>query len=77
MVYFSLNILVGTSNAPIIFLVQIDPFKAYVTRCAIWYHLRNLTNVENTQEGVLLLVKLQTFILKLYKTLLHRFFHVF
>ena len=28
-------------------------------RCAIWYHLDNLKNVENTHGGVLLLVKLQ------------------
>ena len=27
--------------------------------CAIWYHLYNLKNAENTYEGVLLLVKLQ------------------
>ena len=54
MVYFSLNVLVGNSNAPIISLVQIDPFKAF---CAIWYHLRNLTNVENTQGGVLLFME--------------------
>ena len=31
----------------------------YVMRCAIWYHLYNLKNVENTHGGVLLLVKLQ------------------
>ena len=28
-------------------------------RCAIWYHLYNLNNGENTHGGVLLLVKLQ------------------
>ena len=28
-------------------------------RCAIWYHLYNLKNVENTHGGVLILVKLQ------------------
>ena len=28
-------------------------------RCAIWYYLYNLKNVENTHGGVLLLVKLQ------------------
>ena len=27
--------------------------------CAIWYHLYNLKNVKNTNEGVLLFVKLQ------------------
>ena len=31
----------------------------YEMRCRIWYHLYNLKNVENTHEGVLLLVKLQ------------------
>ena len=30
-------------------------------RCAIWYHLCNLKNVENTHGGVLMLVKLQAF----------------
>ena len=29
-------------------------------RCAIWYHLYNLTNVKNTHGGVLTSVKLQT-----------------
>ena len=28
-------------------------------RCAIWYHLYNLKNVKNNNEGVLILVKLQ------------------
>ena len=28
-------------------------------RCAIWYHLYNLKNVNNTHGGMLLLVKLQ------------------
>ena len=28
-------------------------------RCAIWYHLYNLKNVQNTHGGVLILVKLQ------------------
>ena len=28
-------------------------------RCAIWYYLYNLKNVENTHGGVLVLVKLQ------------------
>ena len=32
-------------------------------RCAIWYHLHNLENVENTNGGVLLLVKLKKKIL--------------
>ena len=36
-------------------------YKIYVTRCAIWYHLYNSKNVENTHWGVLLLVKLQGF----------------
>ena len=34
-------------------------FIAYVMFCAIWYYLYNLKNMKNTQEGVLLLVKLQ------------------
>ena len=32
-----------------------------MVRCAIWYHLYNLKNVENTHGGVLILVKLQAF----------------
>ena len=32
---------------------------SYVMRCAIWYHLNNLKNENNTHWGVLLLVKLQ------------------
>ena len=36
--------------------------------CAIWYHLYNLKNVKNTDGGVLLLVKLQTFSLQIYFT---------
>ena len=31
----------------------------YVMLCAIWHHLYNLKNVENTHSGVLLSVKLQ------------------
>ena len=31
--------------------------KANVMRCANWYHLYNLKNVENTHGGVLILVK--------------------
>ena len=30
--------------------------------CTIWYYLYNLKSVKNTHGGVLLLVKLQTFI---------------
>ena len=30
--------------------------------CTIWYHLYNLKNVKNTHGGVLLLVKLQAFV---------------
>ena len=30
-----------------------------VLRCAIWYDLHNLQNVENTPDGMILLVKLQ------------------
>ena len=30
----------------------------YVIRCAIWYHLYNLKNLENIHGGVLHLVKL-------------------
>ena len=33
--------------------------QIYVTFCAIWYFFRNLKNMKNTNEGVLLLVKLQ------------------
>ena len=33
--------------------------EVFVMRCAIWYHLSNLKNVENTPGGVLILVKLQ------------------
>ena len=29
--------------------------------CTIWYHLYNLTNVKNTNGGVLLLVKVALF----------------
>ena len=35
---------------------------------AFWYHLRNLENVKNTHEGVLLLVKLQASAFKLTKS---------
>ena len=31
----------------------------HVIFCAIWYHLHNFKNVENTYGGVLLLVKFQ------------------
>ena len=34
-------------------------YKSYLMRSAIWYHLHNLKNVKNTDEGVLILVKLQ------------------
>ena len=34
--------------------------KIHVMLCAIWYHLYNLKNVENTHGGVLRLVKLQS-----------------
>ena len=33
--------------------------RAFVVRCAIWYHLYNLKNMKNTHGGVLILVKLQ------------------
>ena len=50
-------------------------------RCAIWCHLYNLKNVQNTHEGVLLLVKLEADRLKpatlLKVTLLLGVFHVF
>ena len=36
-------------------------------RCAIWYHLYNLKNVENNYGGVLLLVKVFFTFFKLYK----------
>ena len=40
--------------------------------CAIWYHLYNLINVENTHGGVLLLVNLKAWPATLTKvTLLH------
>ena len=35
-----------------------------VVRCAIWYHLYNLKNVKNTQEGVLILLKFPAFSLR-------------
>ena len=37
----------------------------------IWYHLCNLKNVKNTQEGVLVLVKLQALACKLTKSNTH------
>ena len=43
-------------------------------RCTIWHHLHNLKNVKNTQEGVLLLVKLQAKTTLLKVTLLHEYF---
>ena len=38
-----------------------------VVRYAIWYHLRNLKNVKNTHGRVLILVKLQAWLLILLK----------
>ena len=35
--------------------------RKYEILSAIWYHLYNFGGVKNTREGVLLLVKLQTF----------------
>ena len=36
----------------------------FAMRCAIWFHLYNLKNVKNTHGGVLLLVKLQAFVIE-------------
>ena len=36
-------------------------YVLYVMFCTIWYHLHNFKNVENTNGGVLHLVKLQAF----------------
>ena len=56
-------------------LVSIDTCL-FETLCASWYHLYKLKNVENTHRGVLLLVKLQTWSLKML-ALLHRCFSRF
>ena len=56
-------------------LVSIDTCL-FETLCASWYHLYKLKNVENTLRGVLLLVKLQTWSLKML-ALLHRCFSRF
>ena len=46
---------ITTTNEPLQ-----EPHPAlYMMRCAIWYHLYNLKNVQNTHGGVLILVKLQ------------------
>ena len=45
-------------DGPYNITTHIDDLKD-VVRCAIWYYLYNLKNVENTHEGVLILVKLQ------------------
>ena len=42
------------------------PKKLLAMFCEIWHHLFNLKNKKNTHGGVLLLVKLQAFSLKLY-----------
>ena len=34
-------------------------YSAFMMRCAIWYHLYNLKNEENTNGGVSLFKKLQ------------------
>ena len=36
-------------------------YWSILVRCTIWYHLYNFKNVNNTNEGVLILVKLQAF----------------
>ena len=41
----------------------------YVMRCAIWHHLYNLKNVKNTHGGVLILVKLQEFRMRVFVSL--------
>ena len=42
-------------------LIRSKFIKPSVMCCAIWYYQNNLRNVKNTNEGVLLLVKLQAF----------------
>ena len=34
--------------------------ETFETLCVIWCHLHNLKNMENTHEGVIFLVKLQS-----------------
>ena len=64
-------------------LLQCIPWCTYVVRCAIWYHLYDLTYVKNTHRGVLSLVKMQdlaealAFIFTKSKTPLHVFFTFF
>ena len=41
------------------FSMMSETYRTYLMRCAIWYHLSNFKNVNNTHEGVLILVKLQ------------------
>ena len=48
--------------------------KTSVVRCAIWYYLYNLKNVENTHGEVLILVQLQTKIAKRITSVLVFFF---
>ena len=48
-------------------VLHVSNGSSIVMRCAIWYCLYNLKNVKNTNKGVLLLVKLQTFSLQLYE----------
>ena len=49
-------------------------YRAFVMRCAIWYHLYSLKNMKNTHGGVLILVRLQAL---LKSTLLHGYFSCF
>ena len=50
-----------TKRFEFIIILVSTPEIIHATLCAIWYYLYNLKNVKNTHEGVLLLVKLQTF----------------
>ena len=46
-------------------------------RWAIWYHLYNLKNVKNTHGGVLILVKLQALLKKVYFLILNKILTTF
>ena len=45
----------------ILSMLALDEKSKYVMRCAIWYHLYNLTKVKNTHGGVLILVTSRNF----------------
>ena len=54
-------------------MIYISLKQTIVVLCAIWHHLHNLKNVQNTHRGVLLLIKFQA----LKVTLLHGCFSRF